>query len=76
MNKQEARIFTLKQKLDKTNDVTNELTEAICEYVIKGDSTAVLTTYNKYKEVLVERKKWRDEINALENELKAVVNNE
>ena len=66
------RINEIKRELQLTDYVCNKLTEAICEYVMNGDNTAVANTYNEYKEVLVKRKALRDEINALEEELKSL----
>ena len=68
------KIGESKRNLLHTDYVCNKLTEAICEYIVKGDNTAVVNTYNEYKEVLVQRKALRDEINALEKELSEVSN--
>ena len=66
------RINEIKQELQQTDYVCNKLTEAICEYIVQGDNTAVVNTYNEYKEVLLRRKALRNEINALEKELSEV----
>ena len=68
------RIVAIKRELHQTDYICNKLTEAICEYIVKGDNTAVVNTYNEYKEVLTQRKALRAEINALENELSEVSN--
>ena len=68
------RINEIKRELQQTDYVCNKLAEAICEYIVKGDNTAVVNTYNEYKEVLTQRKALRAEINALENELSEVSN--
>lgn len=75
MNKIQFKILALKQKLRQTDYVCNKLTEAIAEYIIQGDNTAVVNIYNEYKQVLAQRKALRDEINALEKELSEVTNN-
>lgn len=66
------RINEIKQELQQTDYICNKLTEAICEYIVQGDNTAVVNTYNEYKEVLLRRKALRNEINALEKELSEV----
>lgn len=60
------RVEELKNKLSETDYVSNKLTEAIAEYVIKGDSSAVVAVYDEYREILSLRKSWRDEINQCE----------
>lgn len=64
------KIAKIKESLGKTDYITNKLTEAITEYIVKGDNTAVVAVYTEYKEIIAQRQAWRDEINALENELK------
>lgn len=64
------KIAKIKESLHDTDYITNKLTEAITEYIVKGDNTAVVAVYTEYKEIIAQRQAWRDEINALENELK------
>lgn len=68
----QVKIEELKHKLAKTDYICNKLTEAICEYIIQGASNAIVNTYNEYKEVLSQRRAWRNEINALEEELQNI----
>lgn len=64
-------IQRLKRKLAQTDYISSKLTEATAEYIVKGDNTAVVNIYNEYREVIAQRQAWRDEINALEEQLKA-----
>ena len=66
------RINEIEREFQSTDYICNKLTEAICEYIIQCDNTAVVNTYNEYKEVLVKRKALRNEINRLEQELKSL----
>lgn len=64
------KIAKIKKSLHDTDYITNKLTETIAEYIVKGDNTAVVAVYTEYKDIIAQRKAWRDEINRLETELK------
>ena len=65
-------ISKLKSKLDKTDYITNKLTEAIAIAMVQGDNTMLVEVYNEYKELIAQRQAWRDEINELEAQLAAL----
>ena len=64
------QIMLLKSKLNNTNYIDNELTEAISDYIATGDNTHVMELRVQYADVLAQRQQWRTEINRLENQLK------
>lgn len=68
----EWKIRKLKKQLAETDYIASKLVEAIAEYLVKddGDKSKLIAIYNEYQEALKNKQAWRDEINALEEELK------
>lgn len=71
-----AKITELKIKLNNTDYISSKLAEAIVEYLVSdnGDKSKLVAIYSEYQETIKNKQAWRDEINALEEELKAVQN--
>ena len=67
-------IDLLKIKLANSDYIASKLAEAIAEYLVidNGDKSKLVAIYNEYQETIKNKQAWRDEINALEEELKAV----
>ena len=72
----EHRIMFLKYNLRKTDYIARKFTEAVVRYILSdnGDKAELIALYNEYKETIDNATAWREEINALEEELKAVQN--
>ena len=70
------KINELKANLYNTDYISSKLAEVIAEYLISdnGDKSKLVAIYNEYQETIKNKQAWRDEINALEEELKAVQN--
>ena len=67
-----VKILRLKRKLKDSDYIASKLAEAIAEYLVvnTGDKSKLVAIYNEYQEALKNKQAWRDEINALEEELK------
>ena len=67
-----SKINKCKSMLDSTDYIDNKLTEALCECIVNANREKLVAVYIEYQEVLKQRQAWRDEINSLEEELKAM----
>ena len=63
------RIQELKIALKETDYIDNKRLDAISKYIITGDRTELEALNEEYKEEIAQRQAWRDEINALEEQL-------
>ena len=70
-NQINAKIIALKIKLNNADYISSKLAEAIAEYLVtdNGDKSKLVSIYNEYQEVIKNKQTWRNEINALEEEL-------
>lgn len=69
--KAEKEIMSLKKKLSETDYTTSKLMEAMVDCESISDIVKVFKAYkNKYGDVTVNRQKWRDRINELEQTIK------
>ena len=70
----ERRISSYMKKLHDSDYIASKLAEAIAEYLVidNGDKSKLVAIYNEYQETIKNKQAWRDEINSLEEELKAV----
>lgn len=66
------RIEECKKNLHVTDYVDNKISAATAKYLVDEDKTELLALYEEYKPLLAQRQAWRDEINDLENQLKAL----
>jgi hypothetical protein len=64
------KIARCKENLHLTDYVDNKISEATAKYLVDGDKSELIALYEEYKPMLEQRQAWRDEINALENQLK------
>ena len=64
------KIAKYKRELEKTDYITDKLTEAIAESLITANNARLLSLYAEYKPVLDQRQAWRDAINTMEEELR------
>ena len=64
------KILKYKRELEKTDYITDKLTEAIAESLITANNARLLSLYDEYKPVLDQRQAWRDAINTMEEELR------
>lgn len=73
-HKIKKEIDLLKIKLANSDYIASKLTEAIAEYLVADniDKSKLIAIYNEYQETIKNKQAWRDEINTLEEELKAV----
>lgn len=71
-NNMVKRIAGLKSQLEKNDYIGNKISEELLKYIISEDKdkTALEKLYQKYFEALEERESCRNEINAIELQLK------
>lgn len=69
------KILKYKRELEKTDYITDKLTEAIAESLITANNARLLSLYAEYKTVLDQRQAWRDAINTMEEELRLMESN-
>lgn len=68
------QIDLLRAQLKDKDYIACKLAEAIAEYIVldTGDKSKLIAIYNEYQETIKNKESWRDEINALEEELKTI----
>lgn len=67
-----VKIIRLKRKLDESDYIASKLSEAIAISTVEDNNERMIAVYNEYKDLIYQRQAWRDEINALESEMKSI----